>query len=77
MIKLCMTFRQAKVIRRPQLSLFEKGWIYELRKTGKSLSFIAYHYEKRKQTICNVLKKIEELQTFERLPGSSRPRIFE
>ena len=31
---LYMILRQAKVIRRPQLSLFEKGCIYELRKTG-------------------------------------------
>lgn len=72
-----MILRQAKVIRRPQLSLFEKGCIYELRKTGKSLKFIAYHFKRSKQTICSVLNKMDELQTFERLPGSGRPRIFD
>ena len=72
-----MILRQAKVIRRRQLSLFEKGCIYELRKTGKSLKFIAYHFKRSKQTICSVLNKMDELQTFERLPGSGRPRIFD
>ena len=72
-----MILRQAKVIRRPQLSLLEKGCIYELRKTGKSLKFIAYQFKRSKQTICSVLSKMDELQTFERLPGSGRPRIFD
>ena len=68
---------QTKVIRQPQLSLFENGCTYELRKIEKSLGFIAYQFERSEQTICNVLNKMDELQTFDRLPGSGRPRIFD